>query len=125
MNQNALNSKALKKLATGALEELKAKNIISINVQSVSNVTDTMVIASGTSLRHIQALADNVVKSAKMKGIIPLGVEGKQNTEWVLVDLGDVVVHIMTSASRQFYNLERLWEIPEMTSCKTLEISPQ
>ena len=101
---------ALKTLVIDALEETKAQDIITINVQSISSITDTMIIASGTSQRHVRSLAQNVVKHVKKHGIQPVGVEGQQNTEWVLVDLGDIVIHVMTTASRQFYDLEHLWQ---------------
>lgn len=110
MNPALHSTVALETIAIDALEEMKARDIMTINVQSISNVTDTMIIASGTSQRHIRSLAENVVKYAKKQGKQPLGVEGQQNTEWVLVDLGDVIVHVMTAASRQFYDLERLWQ---------------
>lgn len=103
----------LLKLVTAALEELKAKDIVSIDVREQTSITDYMLIASGTSSRHVAALSDNVVEKAKEAGYRPLGVEGKSGGEWVLVDLSDVVVHIMQPATRQFYDLERLWESAE------------
>ncbi|SDU18728.1 ribosome silencing factor [Halopseudomonas salegens] len=100
-------------LVNNALEELKAKEIVQIDVREQTSITDYMMIASGTSSRHVSALSDNVVEKAKLAGNKPLGVEGKAGGEWVLVDLGDVVVHIMQPATRQFYDLERLWESAE------------
>jgi len=93
-----------------ALEELKAKNIVTLNVTSLSSVMDTLIIASGTSSRQIRALANSVAVSAKELGFNPVGVEGTEQAEWVLVDLGDIIVHIMTPATRDFYDLEGLWQ---------------
>jgi ribosome-associated protein len=93
-----------------ALEDLKGKEIVSLDVSRSTSVTDYMVIASGTSNRHVKALVDSVLDKAKGTFI---GVEGQESLEWVLVDLGDVVVHVMQQQARDFYDLERLWsEIP-------------
>jgi len=100
----------IKDLVIHALEELKAVDVMVLDVRGKSNVTDFMVIASGTSSRHVKAMANNVVVEVKKAGIIPLGVEGESSSEWVLVDLVDVVVHIMLPETRDFYQLEKLWE---------------
>lgn len=102
----------LKPLVLEALEELKARNITTLDVRELTTVADTLVIASGTSSRHVKALADNVIEKAKAAGHAPVGVEGQQASDWVLVDLGDVVVHVMSPAAREFYDLERLWSMP-------------
>ena len=94
-----------------AVEELKAKDVVEIDVRGKSSVTDFMVVASGTSSRHVKSIADEVVRFAKRLGVMPLGVEGEQEAEWVLVDLGDVVVHVMLPRVREFYALERLWTV--------------
>ena len=94
-----------------AVGELKAKDVVEIDVRGKSSVTDFMVIASGTSSRHVKSIADEVVKFAKRLDVMPLGVEGEQEAEWVLVDLGDVVVHVMLPRIREFYALERLWTV--------------
>ncbi|QOW18909.1 ribosome silencing factor [Lysobacter ciconiae] len=94
-----------------AIAELKAKDPVEIDVRGKSSVTDYMVVASGTSSRHVKSIADEVVKFAKKLDIMPLGVEGEREAEWVLVDLGDVVVHIMLPRVREFYALERLWTV--------------
>lgn len=99
----------LKNLVVKALEDLKAFDIKVIDVRGVSNVTDMLVIASGGSDRQVKALANHVIEKVKGKGLQPLGVEGEQIGEWALVDLGDVVVHIMVPQTRAFYNLEKLW----------------
>jgi ribosome-associated protein len=101
----------LLKLATAALEEIKAKDLVEIDVRGKTSVCDFMVIASGTSTRHVKSLADEVVKASKQAGYQPLGVEGEREAEWVLVDLGDVVVHVMLPRVREFYALERLWTV--------------
>jgi len=94
-----------------ALEELKAKDVREIDVRGRTSIADLLVIASGTSARHVKSIADEVVKFAKKAGVMPLGVEGEQEAEWVLVDLGDVIVHVMLPRIREFYGLERLWTV--------------
>jgi len=103
---------ALEKLVLGALEDLKAVNIKVLDVRSLTDVADTMIVASGTSDRHVRAIAENVTVTAKAAGRQPMGTEGKQDGEWVLVDLQDVLVHIMLPRVREFYALEQLWEAP-------------
>ncbi len=101
----------LLKTVRAALVELKAKDAVEIDVRGKSSVTDFMVIASGTSTRHVKSIANEVVVFAKKLDIMPLGVEGEREAEWVLVDLGDVVVHVMLPRVREFYALERLWTV--------------
>tara|TARA_Y100000589_G_scaffold141300_1_gene134865 strand:+ start:598 stop:954 length:357 start_codon:yes stop_codon:yes gene_type:complete len=103
----------LLQLVIDALEEVKAQNITQLDVREITSVADNMVIASGTSNRHVKALADNVVEAAKKAGHDPLGSEGQDTGEWILVDLGDVIVHLMLPATREFYDLERLWRNPQ------------
>lgn len=97
----------LQNLVINALEDVKAKQLTSIDVRGKLDITDMMIIASGTSDRHIQALADNVVMSAKKSGVTIVGVEKDQS--WMLIDLYDVIVHIMLPETREFYDLEKLW----------------
>lgn len=92
-----------------ALEDLKAVNLVELDVVNLTDVTDVMIFASGTSRRHVKSLADNVVVELKKKNMPPLGIEGQQVGEWVLVDYGDAVVHIMLPETREFYDLEKLW----------------
>ncbi|MEQ8514286.1 MAG: ribosome silencing factor, partial [Chromatocurvus sp.] len=106
----------LKALVVDALEDLKAVNLASIDVRGLTDVMDWMIVASGNSNRHVKSLADNVSVEAKGAGFMPLGVEGMDAGEWVLVDLGDVVAHIMLPATRDFYDLERLWLDPRPAS---------
>lgn len=102
---------ALRKIVIDALEELKAQDIAILDVRGVATFTDLMVIASGTSTRQVKALADKVVEKAALAGVRPLGVEGQREAEWVLVDLNDIVVHVMLPQTRDFYNLEKLWTV--------------
>ncbi|MCK0743829.1 ribosome silencing factor [Chromohalobacter nigrandesensis] len=104
-----MQTEALKTLVMDTLEELKARDVAELDVASLTSVTDTMIVASGTSSRHIGALAESVVETVKESGCRPLGVEGHQGSDWVLVDLGDLVVHVMLPETRQLYDLERLW----------------
>ncbi|AWV06799.1 iojap family protein [Lysobacter maris] len=90
-----------------------------------SSVTDFMVVASGTSTRHVKSIADEVVKHAKQLGYMPLGVEGEREAEWVLVDLADVVVHIMLRGVREFYALERLWTVGDQPPESDTDEAPQ
>lgn len=94
-----------------AVAEIKAVDVVEIDVRGKTSVCDYMVIASGTSTRHVKSIADEVVKFAKRLDCQPLGVEGEREAEWVLVDLGDVVVHVMLPRVREFYALERLWTV--------------
>jgi len=103
---------ALEKLVLGAFEDMKAVNIRLLDVRGLTDVADTMIIASGTSDRHVRAIAELVIERAKAAGRRPLGTEGKQDAEWVLVDLQDVLVHVMLPRVREFYALEELWEAP-------------
>jgi ribosome-associated protein len=104
---------ALRNLIIDALEDRKGHDVVSMDVTAVSDVTDYMIIASGTSNRHVKALVDRVVDAASDAGLRPLGVEGQETNEWVLVDMGDALVHVMQAETRSFYDLERLWsEMP-------------
>lgn len=105
------------KVVHEALTDVKAKDILELDVSSISNVADAIVIASGTSTRHVKALADNVADEARKAGFRPIGVEGERDAEWILIDLGFVVVHVMLPTARKFYDLESLWRTtPEATA---------
>jgi ribosome-associated protein len=106
-----MNSEELSDLAVEALEEIKGLDIVKLDVRNMTTVTDWMIVASGTSSRHVQALVDNVAEKAKAAGHRPSGVEGESGGEWVLLDLQDALVHVMLPKVREFYNLEKLWSI--------------
>jgi len=103
-------SDQLRDLVLDALEDFKATDIQQIDVSGQSPLTDVFVIASGNSTRHIKSMAENLIMKVKAAGCPPLGVEGQRQAEWVLVDLNDVIVHLMLPKTRAFYNLEKLWE---------------
>lgn len=103
----------LEKLVMNALEDLKGVNITTLDVGQQTDITDRMIIATGTSTRHVNALAENVIMEAKKAGSPALGSEGEPNADWVLVDLGDIVVHVMLAETRELYDLEKLWTFVE------------
>ena len=100
----------LQNLVTAALEDMKAVNVRVLDVRGLTDIVDTMVIASGNSDRHVRSIAERVVEKAKAAGLRPLGTEGARDGEWVLVDLQDVLVHVMLPRVREFYGLENLWD---------------
>lgn len=106
-----MSPQELQQLVQTALEDLKGVDIITLDVADRTSVTDYMVVATGTSQRHVKSLANAVSEKSKESGVRPLGVEGDGDADWVLVDLGDVIVHIMTRESRDFYALEKLWSM--------------
>ncbi|MDQ2076283.1 ribosome silencing factor [Marinimicrobium sp. ABcell2] len=107
------------RIIINALEDLKAKDVVQLDVRELSQVMDTLVIATGTSNRHVKSLANNVVVDAKQEGHPPLGVEGMESGDWVLVDFGDTVVHVMQQETRDFYELEKLWSMEPSTRSET------
>lgn len=104
------DSEALSRLLADTLEDTKAIDVRVLDVRALTTVTDFMIVASGRSDRHVKAMAERVLERAKEAGMRPLGVEGAQTAEWVLIDLGDVLVHAMQAHTREFYQLEKLWE---------------
>lgn len=112
----------LKSVVIAALEDMKAVNVKVLDVRGLTDITDTMVIASGTSDRHVRSVADRVVEKAKQAGVRPFGIEGERDGEWVLVDLPDVLVHIMLPRVREFYGLEKLWDAGSAPRARTAEV---
>jgi ribosome-associated protein len=100
----------LQDIVTAALDDAKAVNVKVLDVRGLTDIADVMVIASGNSDRHVKSIADRVVEKAKQSGFRPLGKEGERDGEWVLVDLQDIIVHVMLPRVREFYGLERLWD---------------
>jgi len=100
----------LQTIVTVALDDMKAVNVKVLDVRGLTDIADTLIIASGNSDRHVRSIADRVVEKCKAAGFRPLGKEGARDGEWVLVDLQDIVVHVMLPRVREFYGLERLWE---------------
>jgi ribosome-associated protein len=105
-----MRAEQIQALTVEALNNLKAIDLVTIDVREITSITDTMIICTGTSNRHVKSLAENVVKQAKEHNLSYIKTEGEQEGEWIVVDLADVVVHIMLPATRVFYNLEDLWE---------------
>lgn len=105
-----MNTSKMKDIVFESLIDIKAVDPIAIDVQKLSSMTDYMLIASGTSNRHIQAISESVVDGLKFNKIKPVRVEGSIGDDWILVDAGDVIVHLMTSQARDFYDLEGLWD---------------
>jgi len=102
---------ALADLVVRTLDDIKAQNVLRLDVRHLTTMTDAMIIASGRSDRHVRAIAQTLLEKCKEAGFEPLGIEGADGGEWVLVDLGDVVAHIMLPKVRDFYSLEKLWDI--------------
>ena len=100
----------LKESILNILEDNKAENLSMIDVKNQSSVTDTMIIVSGRSTRHVKAIADNLVTKLKKNKVKPIGIEGYNKSEWILLDYGDLLVHVMHPEARAFYSLEKLWD---------------
>ena len=104
-----LQGKALQDFVIDKIDDLKGQDIIALDVQGKSSITDCMIICTGTSSRHVMSIADHVVQESRAAGLLPLGVEGENSADWIVVDLGDVIVHVMQEESRRLYELEKLW----------------
>lgn len=106
-----MQSNELVKLVEAELDLRKGHNITTLDVHDKTSITDYMVVVSATSSRHAKSLCDYVVEKVKENGLQPLGMEGQQGSDWVLLDLGDVILHVMTGQAREFYQLEKLWSV--------------
>ena len=106
-----MNAEQLKDIAIAALDDLKGRDITCLQVSNITTITDYMVVVTGTSSRHVNAMADEVQKKIKEAGGTVIGIEGKGQSEWVLIDLGDVIVHVMQEETRKMYDLESLWSM--------------
>lgn len=104
-----MQGKALQDFVIDKIDDLKGQDIIAIDVKGKSSITDCMIICTGTSTRHVASIADHVLQESRAAGLYPLGVEGEATADWVVVDLGDVIVHVMQDESRRLYELEKLW----------------
>jgi ribosome-associated protein len=103
----------LEKLVLAALDDMKAVNVKLLDVRALTDITDAMIVASGNSDRHVRAIAERIVEKVRAAGLRPFGIEGTRDGEWVLLDLQDVLVHVMLPRVREFYGLEQLWEQPQ------------
>ena len=115
---------SLLQVIINALEDLKAQNIVTLDVTRLTDVTDTLIIASGSSSRQVRALAQHAVEEAKKQGMPSIGIEGLDGGEWVLADFGDVVLHVMQPEVREFYDLEKLWQSTESKSAPVTQAAP-
>jgi ribosome-associated protein len=113
-----MDIRKLQKIAVAALEDVKAKDIEILNTSKLSALFDRVIIATGDSNRHVKSLARNVYDKVKEAGGQVIGIEGEESGEWVLVDLGDIVVHVMQPVVRSYYNLEELWKVAPKRSAK-------
>jgi ribosome-associated protein len=114
----------LQGIVTAALDDMKAVNVKVLDVRGLTDIADTLIVASGNSDRHVRSIADRVIQRVKEAGFRPFGTEGKRDGEWVLVDLHDIVVHVMLPRVREFYGLERLWENTDVAPAVPAASSP-
>ena len=106
-----MKPKALRDFVETTIADMKGQNLVIMDIQKMSSIADYMLVVTGTSNRHVRSIADEVEKRCKNKGIRILGMEGQDSAEWVLLDLGDVIVHVMQAATRKLYDLESLWKL--------------
>ena len=104
-----MQAEEMKDRVIAAIEDMKGQDVAVLDVRGMTDITDSMVIVSGTSNTHVKAVADKVLEVLRREGVKPMGVEGEQQGEWVLIDFGDLVVHVMHPETRRFYELEKLW----------------
>lgn len=106
-----MKSTKLRDLAVKALEDIKGQQVVVLDIKKISSFADYMIVVTGTSNRHVKSLADEVQKRSKAAGVEVRGMEGQLQSEWILLDLGDVIVHVMQAATRKLYDLESLWNM--------------
>ncbi|WP_435104781.1 ribosome silencing factor [Arhodomonas sp. AD133] len=121
MSEQPMQPEAVRQLVVDAVEDMKAEAVTVLDVRGRTAITDFMVFASGTSRRHLRSIADRVVEFAKAADLQPLGVEGEDSSGWILVDLGDAVVHVMLPEVRDFYRLEHIWAVDDDDEADTAE----
>jgi ribosome-associated protein len=122
--QSAARAAPLQGIVTAALDDMKAVNVKVLDVRGLTDIADTLIVASGNSDRHVRSIAERVIQRVKEAGFRPFGTEGKRDGEWVLVDLHDIVVHVMLPRVREFYGLERLWENADAAPAVPAAVSP-
>jgi len=115
-----MQTKDLLKMVEGVLDDRKGQEVTVLDVIGKTSVTDYMVIVTATSQRHAKSLAEYVLVEVKENGFKPLGVEGQQGSDWVLLDLGDIILHVMTAEARDFYQLEKLWSVDRVDDSEVL-----
>ena len=106
-----MKAKELRDFVETAVADMKGQNVVIMDIQKMSSIADYMLVVTGTSSRHVRSIADEVEKRCKDKGVTIRGMEGQEGAEWVLLDLGDVIVHVMQGATRKLYDLESLWKL--------------
>ena len=110
MQAGQVQAEQLCRLVLDCLGDMKARDVLDLDVRGRTTITDHFIIATGASNRHAQAVSDRIVETARTHGVRALGIEGREAADWILIDLGDVVVHVMQDAARKFYHLEELWQ---------------
>lgn len=106
-----MNSKKLRDFVESVITDMKGQNVTIMDIQKMSTIADYMLVVTGTSSRHVRSIADEIEKRCKENGIAIRGAEGQESAEWVLIDIGDVIVHVMQAATRKLYDLETLWKL--------------
>jgi len=120
MKEREMKTKEILKIVEDVLDERKGQNITVLDVIGKTSVTDYMVVVTSTSERHAKSLAEYVLMEVKERGVKPLGMEGQQGSDWVLLDLGDIILHVMTAQAREFYQLEKLWSVDRADDSEVL-----
>ncbi len=120
MKEREMQTKEILKIVEDVLDERKGQNITVLDVIGKTSVTDYMVVVTATSERHAKSLAEYALVEVKERGIKPLGMEGQQGSDWVLLDLGDIILHVMTAQAREFYQLEKLWSVDRTDNSEVL-----